>query len=113
MRKQDIIRVVADSTRMTERQAAAAVNATVSAIQEALAAGDKVMISGFGSFLVVDRAPRSVRNPLNGVRMRIGPRRCAAFRAGVRLKMAVNHPERRRPASPDKPVRVLSPECPD
>ena len=89
MRKQDLIRTVAKQTKMTEAQSSAAVNAVVKAIQDALAKGDDVSISGFGAFRVVERAAREGRNPRTGAVIKIGPRKSPAFRAGSQLKRAV------------------------
>ena len=89
MRKQDLVRAVAEQTRTSESQASAAVNAVFSAIQQAMANGDEVTISGFGSFRVVERAAREGRNPQTGEAMTIGARRSPAFRPGTGLKRAV------------------------
>ncbi len=89
MRKQDLVRAVAQQTRMSEAQATAAVNAVIGTIQDALAGGDEVNISGFGAFRVVERASREGRNPRTGTTMTIGPRKSPAFRAGSQLKRAV------------------------
>lgn len=74
---------------MSEAQATTAVNAVLTAIQDALAGGDEVNISGFGAFRVVERASREGRNPRTGTAMTIGPRKSPAFRAGTQLKRAV------------------------
>ena len=74
---------------MSEAQATAAVNAVIGTIQDALAGGDEVNISGFGAFRVVERASREGRNPRTGTTMTIGPRKSPAFRAGSQLKRAV------------------------
>ena len=89
MRKQDLVRAVAQQARMSEAQATAAVNAVIGTIQDALAGGDEVNISGFGAFRVVERASREGRNPRTGTTMTIGPRKSPAFRAGSQLKRAV------------------------
>ena len=93
MRKQDLVRAVAQQTKQTDAQATAAVNAVFGAIQEAMAKGDEVTISGFGSFRVVDRAAREGRNPRTGGVMTIGARRSPAFRPGSQLKRAVGSPD--------------------
>jgi DNA-binding protein HU-beta len=90
MRKQDLVRAVANETRASEAQATAAVNAVFTAIQNALAEGDEVTISGFGSFRVVERASREGRNPQTGGRMTIAARKTPTFRAGSQLKRAVS-----------------------
>ncbi|MCC6314440.1 MAG: HU family DNA-binding protein [Thermomicrobiales bacterium] len=93
MRKQDIIKNVAREAKLTESQATAAVNATIDSIQDALAQGDEVTISGFGSFRVVERAAREGRNPRTGESMTIAARKSPAFRAGTQLKAAVEGEE--------------------
>ncbi len=89
MRKQDLVRAVAQETKLTEAQASNAVNAVIDAIQNSLANGEEVNISGFGAFRVVERAAREGRNPRSGEPMQIGPRKSAAFRPGTQLKRAV------------------------
>jgi DNA-binding protein HU-beta len=89
MRKQELVRAVAQETSQTEAQASAAVNAVFRTIQEALARGDEVNISGFGAFRVTERSARQGRNPRTGGPMTIGPRKSPAFRAGSQLKRAV------------------------
>ena len=89
MRKQDLVRNVAKQTNQSEAQTTATLNAMVDVIQEALAQGEEVTISGFGSFRVVERAAREGRNPRTGDKMTIGARKSPAFRAGTQLKRAV------------------------
>ncbi len=89
MRKQDLVRAVANEAKLTETQANAAVNAVIDTIQNQLAKGEEVNISGFGAFRVVERAAREGRNPRSGEPMQIGPRKSAAFRPGTQLKRAV------------------------
>jgi DNA-binding protein HU-beta len=90
VRKQDLIRAIAQQTRQSEAQTAATVNALFSTIQSALSGGDEVTISGFGSFRVVERASREGRNPQTGGRMTIAARKTPTFRAGSQLKRAVS-----------------------
>lgn len=89
MRKQDLVRAVAQEAKLTEAQANTAVGAVFNAIQSALADGDEVTISGFGSFRVVERAAREGRNPQTNQPMTIPARRSPAFRPGTQLKRAV------------------------
>lgn len=53
---------------------------------EALAEGENVKISGFGTFLLRDKAERIGRNPKTGVEVPITPRRVLTFRASQMLK---------------------------
>jgi DNA-binding protein HU-beta len=89
MRKQDLIRAVAKQTSKPESQVGPVVTAVFNTIEQTLADGDEVAISGFGSFRVVDRPARTGRNPQTREVITIGPRRTPAFRAGARLKRAV------------------------
>ena len=86
VRKQDLIRQVAEATGQKETESAKAVNAVFDVIGSALAAGDDVSISGFGAFKVVDRPQRQGLNPQTRQPMTIEARRSPVFRPGTRLK---------------------------
>jgi DNA-binding protein HU-beta len=89
MRKQDLVRVVAETTGQTEAAATRAVNAVFDSIEQALADGDEVAISGFGTFKVVERSSRQGRNPQTGDPMTIEARKSPVFRPGTQLKRSV------------------------
>lgn len=89
MRKQDLVRAVSEATSQSEAASNRAVNAVFGAIEEALAKGDEVTVSGFGSFKVVERAARQGRNPQTGEEMTIKARKSPVFRPGTQLKRAV------------------------
>lgn len=89
MRKQDLVRAVSKSSGLPESKATVVVKTIFDAIEDALASGDEVAISGFGTFRVVDRPAREGRNPQTGLPMKIGPGRSPAFRPGAGLKRAV------------------------
>jgi DNA-binding protein HU-beta len=89
VRKQDLVRSVAEETGQNETQATKAVNAVFSSIEKALASGDEVTISGFGSFKVVERSAREGRNPQTGASITIAARKSPVFRPGTQLKRAV------------------------
>ena len=55
-------------------------------MSDALAAGENVKISGFGTFLLRDKAQRIGRNPKTGIEVPITPRRVMTFRASQLLK---------------------------
>ena len=90
MRKQDLVKKVADSSKQSEAQANTAVSAVFDAIADSLAHGDDVTISGFGSFKVVKRSAREGRNPQTGEPMTIPARKSASFTPGTQLKRSVN-----------------------
>jgi len=89
MRKQELVRSVAEATGQSESQATKSVNAVFEAIQSSLANGDEVTVSGFGSFRVVERSARQGRNPQTGDSMTIAARKSPVFRPGSQLKRAV------------------------
>jgi DNA-binding protein HU-beta len=89
MRKQELVRAVAEATESSEAQATKAVNAVFEAIESALSKGDEVSLSGFGSFKVVERSARSGRNPQTGEEIKIAARKSPVFRPGTQLKRAV------------------------
>jgi DNA-binding protein HU-beta len=89
VRKQNLVRTVAEETGQSEAQATKAVNAVFDAIEKALSEGDEVTISGFGSFKVVERSAREGRNPQTGDPITIAARKSPVFRPGTQLKRAV------------------------
>ena len=90
MNKSDLVEAIAASSGLTKADAARALSATTSAISGALASGDKVSITGFGSFLVRSRAARTGRNPQTGASIQISASKVPSFKAGKLLKESVN-----------------------
>jgi len=90
MNKSDLVAAIADNSGLPNADAARALSATTAAISDALANGDKVSITGFGSFLVRSRAARTGRNPQTGATIQISASKVPAFKAGKLLKESVN-----------------------
>ena len=90
MNKTDLINVVASESGLNKKQAEAAVNATIDAIANALKAGDKVQLIGFGTFEVKSVAAREGRNPKTGELIKIEASKKPAFSASKVLKDQVN-----------------------
>lgn len=90
MNKTDLVAAVAAKAELSKKDAEAAVAATVAAITEALADGDKVSLVGFGTFEVRKRAARQGQNPRTGEKIKIKAAKAPAFKAGKALKDAVN-----------------------
>ena len=63
---------------------------TVKAIKEALVAGDKLQLIGFGTFSVSERPAREGVNPRTGEKVTIAAKKVAKFKAGAELADAVN-----------------------
>ena len=89
MTKTELINSIADKANCTKKDAGAALEATLAAIQEALVNGEKVSITGFGTFEVKNRPAREGRNPAPGEKVMIPAAKVPGFRAGKGLKDAV------------------------
>src|SRR6201993_2740549 len=95
MNKRDLIDAV--SGRMGDKKTATeAVNAVLDTIQETVASGDKVSITGFGVFEKQVRAARTARNPATGAAVKVPKTSVPKFRAGADFKAMVNAPSRGR-----------------
>ena len=90
MNKTQLVDAVVAKTGMKKKEAEAAVNAMTEAIAEALKAGDKVQLIGFGTFDVKESAARECRNPRTGETIKIAASKRPVFSAGSALKNAVN-----------------------
>ena len=90
MNKSQLIDVVAKETGLKRKDAEAAVNSMVTAIEDALVEGEKVQIVGFGSFEVKERSERAGRNPSTGAVITIPASKHPAFTAGKALKEKLN-----------------------
>lgn len=89
MNKTQLIDAVATAGELKKKDAEVALNAVVTAITEALKAGEKVQIVGFGTFEVKQREARTGRNPQTGEAIEIAASKYPAFVAGKALKDAV------------------------
>lgn len=90
MTKTELINSIADKANCTKKDAASALEATLAAIQEALVNGEKVSITGFGTFEVRERGEKTCLNPRTKQMMTCPPSKSPAFKAGKSLKEAVN-----------------------
>ena len=90
MKKNDLIAAIAAKENMTKKDADKALNLVLDTIQEALVAGEKVSITGFGTFEVHDRPERDCKNPRTGEPMKSKACKALTFKAGKTLKDAIN-----------------------
>lgn len=88
--KADIAEAVAAKTELKKKDAAAAVDAVLEVITEALSHKDKVQITGFGTFETRQRGERKARNPQTGAEVVVPASVAPAFKAGKALKDAVS-----------------------
>lgn len=89
MTKKDLIEVVAKKASLTNKAAREAMDAFVMAVKDSLKKGEKVVITGFGTFSIRSRKSRTGRNPKTGAKITISARKAPGFTAGKTLKKAV------------------------
>lgn len=90
MNKTELVAAVSEKIGMTKKDTERAISATVDAISEALANGEKVQVSGFGIFEVKAREARVGRNPRTKETIQIPATRMPAFKASKALKDQVS-----------------------
>ena len=89
MTKKDLVAAVAEKTGLTKKDSEAAINAFTAGITDALAAGETVQLTGFGSFSVRTRAERTGLNPRTKATVVIPATKVPAFKASKVVKDAV------------------------
>lgn len=89
MTKNDLAKVVAGKTGLTQTTASEALGAVLESIEAELATGGEVAITGFGRFSVAQRSARRGVNPATGERISIPATTAPKFTAGAKLKSAV------------------------
>ncbi len=86
MNKSDLSSRVQAKTGLSKSQATTAVESVFDEIATALASGEKVSITGFGTFETKERQARTGRNPRTGKEIQIAASKSAGFRSGKGLK---------------------------
>ena len=81
---------MASKAGLTKADAARALDAFMESVTETLKKGDKVSLVGFGTFATSKREARTGRNPRTGETVNIAARTAATFKAGAKLKDALN-----------------------
>ncbi|HBW14417.1 MULTISPECIES: HU family DNA-binding protein [Proteiniclasticum] len=90
MNKAQLVTKIAEKTNFTKKDSEKVLKATIESIVEALTEGDKVQLSGFGTFEVKNRKARVGRNPKTNEEIQIPEFKQPAFRAGKDLKDIIN-----------------------
>lgn len=96
MNKTDLVKVVKETVSetlegVTLKDTTIFVDATIKAIQDAVVAGEKVQLVGFGTFETTERAARTGRNPQTGETLDIPASKSPKFKAGKAFKDAVKN----------------------
>ena len=89
MTKAELIAKVAEKSKLTKAASGKALAALIEAVEAALKAGDKLTLTGFGTFEVINRAARNGRNPRTGKAIKIPASKVVKFKASKTLKDAV------------------------
>ena len=76
--------------KKSKKEEKKALDATVDVLKEALVAGEKIQLVGFGTFAVAERPAREGINPATKEKIQIPARKVAKFKAGAELSEAVN-----------------------
>lgn len=90
MNKTELIEKIAAGAGLSKADAKKALDATVAAVKDALVAGDKIALVGFGTFSVAERPAREGINPATKEKITIAAKKVAKFKAGAELTDALN-----------------------
>jgi DNA-binding protein HU-beta len=88
--KADLVNAMAEKAGLTKADAEKALKGFCDAVTDALKAGEKVSLVGFGTFSVSQRAARTGQNPQTGKKITIAAANTPKFKAGKALKDSVN-----------------------
>lgn len=89
MTKNELIEKVAKKANLTKRASRDSVDSTFGLIRDSLVRGEKVVITGFGTFLIRSRAARRGRNPQTGETIQIPNKKTPGFTAGKTIKRLI------------------------
>ena len=90
MNKQEMIDAIAIAAEISKAAATRALDAVIANVTKSLSSGDPVVLVGFGTFDVSQRAARTGRNPQSGATIQIPASKVVRFKAGKALKDEVN-----------------------
>lgn len=90
MKKKELISKISQRAGMSKTDSENALNAVISCITELLGQGDSIILPGFASLSVKKRAARTGRNPSTGQPLTIAAKNNVSFKAGSKLKEAIN-----------------------
>ena len=91
MNKKELIAAISGTSGLNKSDAESALNAVISSLTDLLAKGDSIVLPGFASLSVKERAARTGRNPATGQPIDIAASKVVIFKTGKKLKEAVNN----------------------
>ena len=90
MNKNDLVRAIANNAGLTLKDAGNALDGFIAAVTEELKKGEKIQISGFGSFEIKEKAAREGINPKTGEKIKIAASKITNFKFGKAYKDSFN-----------------------
>jgi len=90
MTKADIAQRIQQTTGMTLKDSAVAMEAVFQLVKQTLESGENIKLSGFGSFIIKQKQHRKGRNPKTGESMTISARKVLTFKPSAVLRSAIN-----------------------
>lgn len=90
MKKKELISAISERSGMGKSESESALNAVISCLSDLLAKGDSIVLPGFASLSVKERAARTGRNPSTGQPLNIPASKIVSFKAGSKLKEVIN-----------------------
>ncbi|MEE0519948.1 MAG: HU family DNA-binding protein [Bacteroidaceae bacterium] len=90
MNKTDLVNAISAKAGLSKAESKKAVDATIEAIAEALKAGEKVSLIGFGTISVQERPERQGINPATKETITIAAKKVIKFKAGSDLESSIN-----------------------
>lgn len=90
MKKKELINAISQRSGMGKNESENALNAVISCLSDLLAKGDSIVLPGFASLSVKERAARTGRNPSTGQPLNIPASKIVSFKAGSKLKEVIN-----------------------
>ncbi len=90
LNKSELIDAASDRVDLSKTDVSSALDAVLDSITDAVSRGDKVTLTGFGTFERRERSARTGRNPQTGEEMQISASKAPAFKAGKAFKEAVD-----------------------
>ncbi len=109
MLKSDLVQVLVEERKVTQKQAEIAVETIFEAMRDALRGGENIEIRGFGAFHVKDYKGYRGRNPKTGEVIPVEPKKGVLFRTGKELRERINSPMR---AAEEAAAKVLDEDTP-
>ena len=90
MNKKELITSISETSGLNKVDSERALNAVISCLTDVLAKGDSIVLPGFASLSVKERAARTGRNPSTGQPIDIPASTAVSFKTGTKLKEAIN-----------------------